>query len=116
MNAAPKDESFGISAGNGAAAPKPVHTVLSGWGHYPNHESDLYRPEKIAELAAVVTGDSKSVLPRGAGRAYGDAALNADNRVVDIQRLNRMLAFDPDSGVLRCESGVTIAEVIDVFM
>ncbi|HYB90309.1 MAG TPA: FAD-binding oxidoreductase [Candidatus Binataceae bacterium] len=99
-----------------AAIPKPKRAMLTGWGRYPSAQSDLYRPEKISELKAVVSSDSTSVLARGAGRAYGDAALNADNRVVDFGRLNRMLAFDPATGVLRCEAGVTIDEIIDVFL
>ncbi|HVN63252.1 MAG TPA: FAD-binding oxidoreductase [Candidatus Binataceae bacterium] len=90
--------------------------MLAGWGRYPIAESELYRPEKIDELRAIVTGNGAALIPRGAGRAYGDAALNDRNRVVDIQRLNRMLAFDPESGLLRCEAGVTIAELIEVFM
>ena len=95
---------------------KARHAILSGWGRYPLSESDIYRPEKIAELQSVVAADSTTVIARGAGRAYGDAALNDQNRVVDIQRLNRMLSFDAATGVLRCEAGVTIAEVIDVFL
>ncbi len=90
--------------------------VLAGWGSFPKAESDIYRPEKLSELAAVVASDQSSLIARGAGRAYGDAALNGGNRVVDIQRLNRMLAFDPESGLLRCEAGVTIGEIIHVFL
>ncbi len=96
--------------------PLPRRGVLTGWGSFPIAESDIYRPEKIAELAAVVTSNSTSVIARGAGRAYGDAALNGGNRVVDMQRLSRMLAFDSESGLLRCEAGVTIGEIIDVFL
>ena len=96
--------------------PNPRHALLSGWGRYPLSESDVYRPDKIAELQAVVTANSSSVIARGAGRAYGDAALNDHNRVVDLTRLNRMLSFDAASGLLRCEAGVTIAELIDVFL
>jgi len=99
-----------------ASAPHPRRALLSGWGRYPLSESDVYRPDRIAELQAVVTADSTSLIARGAGRAYGDAALNEQNRVVDLTRLNRMLSFDPASGLLRCEAGVTIAELIDVFL
>ena len=99
-----------------SALPKPRHALLTGWGRYPLSESDIYRPEKIAELHAVVTADATSLIARGAGRAYGDAALNDQNRVVDLTRLNRMLSFDADTGILRCEAGVTIAELIDVFL
>ena len=63
-----------------------------------------------------MTANSSSLIARGAGRAYGDAALNDHNRVVDLTRLNRMLSFDAASGLLRCEAGVTIAELIDVFL
>jgi decaprenylphospho-beta-D-ribofuranose 2-oxidase len=99
-----------------AATPNPRHATLTGWGRYPLSESDVYRPDKIAELSAVVTGNTTSLIPRGLGRAYGDAALNDRNRVVDLTRLNRMLSFDAPSGLLRCEAGVTIAELIDVFL
>ncbi|MGH7814752.1 MAG: FAD-binding protein [Candidatus Binataceae bacterium] len=109
MSAAPKESPA-------SAAPKPSHRLLAGWGRYPLAESDLYRPEKIDELRAIVAGNGASLIPRGAGRAYGDAAINERNRVVDIQRLNRMLSFDPESGLLRCEAGVTIAELIEVFV
>ncbi len=98
------------------SAPNPRRALLAGWGRYPLSESDVYRPDKIAELQAVVTADSTSLIARGAGRAYGDAALNDQNRVVDLTRLNRMLSFDAASGLLRCEAGVTIAELIDVFL
>ena len=98
------------------SAPHPRHAMLSGWGRYPLSESDIYRPDRIAELQAVVSGNSSSLIARGLGRAYGDAALNDQNRVVDLTRLNRMLAFDPASGLLRCEAGVTIAELLDVFL
>ena len=78
--------------------PPAKRAALSGWGRYPSSESDIFRPEKLAELAAIVSSNATSLIARGAGRAYGDAALNHDHRVVDVQRLNRMLAFDPDSG------------------
>src|SRR5208282_1079787 len=99
-----------------SSVPNPRRAVLTGWGRYPLSESDVYRPDRISELRAVVTGNATSLIARGAGRAYGDAALNDQNRVVDLTRLNRMLAFDAATGLLRCEAGVTIAELIDVFM
>jgi decaprenylphospho-beta-D-ribofuranose 2-oxidase len=98
------------------ASPRPMRAVLAGWGRYPVAESDVYRPEKLAELAAIVCADRTPLVVRGAGRAYGDAAINSGGRVVDIERLNRMLAFDAATGTLRAEAGVTISEIIDVFL
>src|SRR5690242_17576914 len=106
-----------MSAGtNHAARPAAKRVMLAGWGRFPLCESEVYRPEKLAELAAVVAANSHKLIARGAGRAYGDAALNADNRVLDLQRLNRMLEFDAETGILRCEAGVTLDEIISVFL
>ena len=46
-----------------------------------------------------------NVISRGLGRSYGDAALNRDNAVVLHERLDRFLAFDPATGVLRMRGG-----------
>ena len=116
MTSAITNSTATAASNRSAEAPNPRHATLTGWGRYPLSESDIYRPEKIAELQEVVTGDTTSLIARGAGRAYGDAALNDQNRVVDLTRLNRMLSFDPVSCLLRCEAGVTIAEIIDVFL
>jgi len=91
---------------------------LSGWGRYPVCEAEVYRPESLGELSEIVARTDSHVLARGAGRAYGDAALceRRAGRVIDLTRLNRMLGFDAGSGVLRCEAGVTLAEIIDTFL
>ncbi|MCS4142551.1 FAD/FMN-containing dehydrogenase [Salinibacter ruber] len=57
------------------------------------------------------------MLARGAGRSYGDAALlNGDGDTVLMDRLNRMLSFDSDTGVLRAEAGVRLREILEVFV
>lgn len=91
----------------------PVKLLLSGWGRYPNIEANLERPEKLATVATFVK-TSESILARGKGRSYGDAALN--HRILLTERLNRMLAFNPETGVLRCEAGVTFQEILEIFI
>jgi FAD/FMN-containing dehydrogenase len=77
----------------------------------------VYRPEKVAELRQVLAeGGAGGLVSRGLGRAYGDAALNADGAVVSHLRLNRMLGFDAETGVLECEGGVSFAEIIDALL
>ncbi|HEU0054181.1 MAG TPA: FAD-binding oxidoreductase [Longimicrobium sp.] len=89
---------------------------LSGWGRHPVQSCRVFRPEKVAELREVVAGGAGGVVSRGLGRAYGDAALNEDGAVVSHLRLNRMLAFDAETGVLECEAGVSFAEIIGAFL
>jgi len=90
---------------------------LSGWGRYPVEECHVYRPEKRRALPAILeSGLEQSYIPRGLGRSYGDAAINRDQGVIDYSRLNRMLSFDPDTGVLECEAGVSFAEILEAFV
>jgi len=58
----------------------------------------------------------RTLIARGAGRSYGDACLNEDGDTVMTERLNRMLAFDPEAGTVRCEAGVLIADLLEVFV
>jgi FAD/FMN-containing dehydrogenase len=77
----------------------------------------LYRPEKRSALAELLASKAEpSWIARGLGRSYGDAALNAGAGVISFTRLNRFLAFDSATGVLECEAGVSLAEILDCFL
>ncbi len=90
---------------------------LSGWGRLPVTECAVYRPEKRREVAAILaSGEQPSFIARGLGRSYGDTSCNDRAGVILMTRLNRMLAFDPETGVLECEAGVGLDEIIDVFL
>jgi len=92
-------------------------TLISGWGRYPTVEARTVRPEKRSALRSVVTSDDRSVLARGAGRSYGDASLlDSGGTTLLTDRLNRMLSFAPDDGVLRAEAGVRLREILEVFV
>lgn len=66
--------------------------------------------------AILQASSAGSLLPYGLGRSYGDSCLNAGRALVDCRRLNRILDFDESTGVLRCESGVSLADIIAVFL
>ena len=90
---------------------------LTGWGRVLRARSAVARPERIRDLAAIFAGaQGDSLLAYGAGRSYGDAALNSGGRAVLMGRLNRFLAFDPGSGELVAEAGATFADVLDTFL
>jgi decaprenylphospho-beta-D-ribofuranose 2-oxidase len=90
---------------------------LSGWGRVLRATSPTARPERIADLerALADVGDD-SLLAYGAGRSYGDAALNSMGRSIVMRRLDRFLDFDQASGRLVAEAGATFADVVAVFM
>lgn len=88
-----------------------MQTELNGWGRYPRQQCTLSRPERYAGLMP-----SESVIARGQGRAYGDAALNENGHVLLTERVNRFLEFDETSGRLRAEAGVTFDEILNTFV
>ena len=53
-----------------------------------------------------------NLLPVGCGRSYGDECLNDDYSVLHMSRLNRLIEFNQDTGVLKCEAGITLDEVL----
>lgn len=53
-------------------------------------------------------------LPRGNGRSYGDCALNEGGGLIDMRQLDRFIAFDAESGLLKVESGVLLSEIVNL--
>jgi decaprenylphospho-beta-D-ribofuranose 2-oxidase len=91
-----------------AAPPTPM---LSGWGRVPAPGSEL-----LSEHLESATRGAQ--LSRGLGRSYGDSSLpaTAADKVVGTRLANRILAFDPGTGVIRVEAGLSLAELNRLFM
>lgn len=80
---------------------------ISGWGNYPSRDALVAKPDVLAQIDL-----STPVIPRGLGRSYGDSSLA--RRVIDTTALDRFLSFE--DGWLRCEAGVSLGEVLRVFV
>jgi FAD/FMN-containing dehydrogenase len=94
-----------------------ITQALSGWGRFPVETCNVYRPESQRQLAAILESSAQpSLISYGLGRSYGDAPLNKQGGVVCHTRLNRFLAFDTQAGVLECEAGVSLAEILRYFL
>lgn len=97
----------------------PTHPLakmetLEGWGMRDRARCRVARVQnsgQIAGLLAEAEARGETVALRGAGCSYGDASLNAGQTVLDCTALNRILAWDPTSGVVTAEPGVTIAQL-----
>jgi len=91
--------------------------AIAGWGNYPVEECQVYRPEALEDLQEIVVrAPEPDLIARGLGRSYGDAALNRERGVILSHRFDRMIGFDPVSGVLHCEAAVSLAEIIETFL
>lgn len=94
-----------------------VSRPVAGWGNHPVETCHVYRPERSDELAEIVArAPEPSLIARGLGRSYGDPAMNAGSGVIDTGRLDRMLAFDAETGILHCETAVSLAEILEAMV
>ncbi len=87
---------------------------ISGWGKFPQGDTELLTARAPSDLARLVTA-APVLIARGAGRSYGDAAIGA-GATLALSALDRMKAFDPDTGRLTAEAGVTLSDMIDAFL
>lgn len=55
----------------------------------------------------------ETLLPFGNGRSYGDCCLNDEGVLLDARPLNSILSFDPESGIIRCEGGVLLGDILE---
>lgn len=90
----------------------PPPTELAGWGRYPV----THAPEIVGEDLERITEDV--TLTRGLGRSYGDASLPASgsNVVAGSPLADRILAFDPETGLVRAEAGTPLWRLNRLFL
>ncbi len=86
---------------------------LRNWGNYPDIMSDVYEPEYTSQIQDIVRKEN-SLLARGNGRCYGDSALN--DKVVSMLRYNKFLDLDEKEGIIECQAGVLLSEILDLIV
>ncbi|MFJ4809752.1 FAD-binding protein [Streptomyces longwoodensis] len=96
----------------------PAETAsVTGWGRTAPSVARLIRPRTYEEaVAAVRTCGARGGIPRGLGRAYGDAAQNAGGAVFDMTGLDRVHAIDADGGTVLCGAGVSLHRLMEVLL
>lgn len=83
------------------------------WGRWPNATQRVLR---LTDRFAPLPSFAEHALPRGNGRSYGDVCLDDGGTLLDARGLDRFIAFDPATGVLRCEAGVLLGTILDLFV
>src|SRR5271157_1031692 len=90
--------------------------TYQSWGRYPHaapsRVTQVHWPD---ELRPVLAGLGP-FLAYGKGRSYGDSCLNKDGHLLDVNGLDRITGFDSDTGMVECEAGVSLAELLEVFV
>lgn len=87
---------------------------LSGFGMNGTADGYVFRPasvEEVVDVLRLAREAGRKVVLRGSGLSYGDAAILSEAIVLDISAMRRILAFDPETGLLEAEAGATIEDL-----
>lgn len=92
-------------------------TEVAGWGRAPRGVSEVARPRWRDELPGAVAAAAAHPgrgLAMGLRRSYGDSGLNLGGAAVDMTALDRVHAFDTETGLIRADAGVSLDDLIRV--
>jgi decaprenylphospho-beta-D-ribofuranose 2-oxidase len=82
---------------------------LKNWGNYPTQNAQLFSPKNTEETKQILQKNQR-LIARGNGRSYGDASL-AEIAVSTLQ-MNKIIHFDAKNGIIHCESGVLLRDIL----
>jgi FAD/FMN-containing dehydrogenase len=89
-------------------------TALENFGHSLRSQAYVYTARNADDIAAIfklAKAKGLTITLRGAGKSYNDASLNAGGIVLDLQQMNHILAWDPATGLVTVEPGVTLQQL-----
>ncbi len=84
---------------------------ITNWGNFPVVEKEMKSEDSLQKIKDFVLSH-KEVIARGNGRCYGDASLGEN--IFSTKRLNKFIGFDKIEGVLECEAGVLLSDILEI--
>lgn len=87
--------------------------TIAGWGNFPTSKSFVSFPRNAEEWISQIS--EKNFIARGLGRSYGDQATNQNKNIGISTAMHCFLAWDEAAGILECESGTSLDEIITHF-
>ncbi|MCU7613137.1 FAD-binding oxidoreductase [Chryseobacterium sp. GMJ5] len=91
---------------------KPNFTQkVTNWGNFPIVEKEMRSEDSFRKIKDFILNHNE-VIARGNGRCYGDASLGEN--IFSTKRLNKFISFDRLNGIIECESGVLLSEVLEI--
>lgn len=81
------------------------------WGRLDNRKRPAISPDDYEDRAGNL--QAGGFLPFGNGRSYGDSCHNDQGMLIESRRHSRILKFDPGTGMMTCEAGVTLRQVLE---
>ena len=86
---------------------------FESWGRYPAYGAELKHLHWQGDYPRAIDGVHHGALAVGMGRSYGDVCLLKDGTLLQTTTMDRLLDFDPATGLLTAETGITLAQILD---
>jgi len=93
-------------------SPSQARPQFESWGRFPKLFAEVRPLFWKEDFPASIAAGTK-ILAVGMGRSYGDVCLLQHGTLLTTPNLDRLISFDSGTGLLRCEAGVTLAEILD---
>jgi L-gulonolactone oxidase len=91
--------------------------AFQSWGRVSRSTYAIATPSFRDELPDLLrAGPGQPALAVGLGRSYGDSCLNSDGRLIDMTRLNRIIAFDCGQGIVHAEAGLSLDDLLRIIV
>lgn len=91
---------------------KPNFTQkVTNWGNYPVVEKEMRSDDSFKKIKEFILNNNE-VIARGNGRCYGDSSLG--EHIFSTKKLNKFISFDRLNGIIECESGVLLSDVLEI--
>lgn len=84
---------------------------VTNWGNFPVVEKEMRSEDQYSKIKEFILSHNE-VIARGNGRSYGDSSLGES--IFSTKKLNKFISFDRLNGIIECESGVLLSEVLEV--
>jgi len=90
--------------------------TLMGWGRTNPVTAQVVQPRSVEQLQELVRGaPPRSLIARGLGRSYGDAAQLKDGTVIELPAFDR-IELDTASGTVTAGAGVSLDRILRVIV
>ncbi len=92
----------------------PMMNRFRSWGGFPTATPRAVLPMAWRDSPLRLELAGGPYLPFAMGRSYGDSCLNDGGVLLDTLPLDRFIRFDPRTGLLAAEAGITLAQILDL--
>jgi decaprenylphospho-beta-D-ribofuranose 2-oxidase len=90
--------------------------TLCGWGRTNPVTAEVVRPASVTQLQELIRGaPQSSLIARGLGRSYGDAAQLRNGTVIELQSFGR-IELDSANGTVTAGAGVSLDQILRVIV